>query len=140
MPVLGMIASGVAFELGLLVPDARITLAAFTLSAAFLGLCEAGFWTTVVELGHPFGGTAAGLMNTGGNAGGTLSPVLTPLLSAFFAANYGPELGWRLSLAVAGIIVIAGAAFWWGVDGDENHPPDSFRSPVETAADQTSDG
>ncbi len=43
---------------------------------------------------------------------------LTPLLSAFFAAHYGPELGWRLSLGIAGIIVIAGAAFWWGVEGE----------------------
>ena len=76
VPVLGMIASGVVFELGLLAPDARITLAAFTVSAALLGLCEAGFWTTVVELGDPFGGTAAGLMNTGGNAGG--HPVARP--------------------------------------------------------------
>jgi MFS transporter, ACS family, D-galactonate transporter len=116
VPVLGMIASGGVFELGLLGPDARITLAAFTLSAGLLGLAESGFWTTVVELGRPFGGTAAGLMNTGGNAGGTLSPVLTPILSAFFAARYGPDLGWRLSLGVAGIIVIAGGAFWWGVE------------------------
>jgi MFS family permease len=116
VPVLGMIASGAVFELGLLGPDARITLAAFTLSAGLLGLCEAGYWTTVVELGYPFGGTAAGLMNTGGNAGGTLSPALTPLLSGFFAARYGPDLGWRLSLGLAGIIVIAGAAFWWGID------------------------
>jgi ACS family D-galactonate transporter-like MFS transporter len=120
VPVLGMIASGVAFELGLLAPDARLTFAAFTLSAGLLGLCESGFWTTVVELGRPFGGTAAGLMNTGGNAGGTLSPVLTPLLSAFFATRYGPDLGWRLSLGVAGIVVIAGAAFWWGVEADSS--------------------
>jgi MFS family permease len=127
VPVLGMIASGVVFELGLLGPDARITLAAFTLSAGLLGLCEAGYWTTVVELGRPFGGTAAGLMNTGGNAGGTLSPALTPILSAFFAAHYGPDLGWRLSLGVAGIIVIAGAAFWWGVEAGEKPPvPDEL--------------
>ena len=122
MPVVGMIASGVVFELGLLGPDARITLAAFTLSAGLLGLCEAGYWTTVVELGRPFGGTAAGLMNTGGNAGGTVSPTLTPLLSAFFARHYGPDLGWRLSLAIAGLIVIAGAAFWWGVEAEEKPP------------------
>lgn len=120
VPVLGMIASGVVFELGLLAPDDRVTLAAFTLSAALLGLCEAGFWTTVVELGQPFGGAAAGLMNTGGNAGGTISPALTPLLGAFFAARYGPEVGWRLGLGVAGIIVITGAAFWWGVGRDEH--------------------
>jgi MFS family permease len=115
VPVVGMIAGGVVFELGLLGPDARMTLMAFTLSAALLGLCEASCWTTVVELGHPFGGTAAGLMNTGGNAGGTLSPALTPIMSALFSAHFGPELGWRLSLGIAGIIVIAGAAFWWGI-------------------------
>jgi MFS family permease len=138
LPVLGMIGSGIVFELGLLAPDARMTLGAFTLSAALLGLCEAGFWTTVVELGHPFGGTAAGLMNTGGNAGGTLSPALTPILSAFFAAHYGPELGWRLSLGVAGIIVIAGAAFWIGIEAVDIHRPDFFASPVETTTGKTS--
>lgn len=115
VPVLGMIASGVVFELGLLAPSARGTLVAFVGAAALLGLCEAGFWTTVVELGHPFGGTAAVLMNTGGNAGGTLSPYLTPLLSGLLAARYGPDLGWRLSLATAGMVIIAGAALWWGV-------------------------
>jgi MFS family permease len=115
VPVVGMIASGVVFELGLLGRDAQTTLAAFTIAAALIGACEAGFWTTVVELGSPFGGTAAGLMNSGGNAGGTLSPYLTPLLSTFFAERYGADLGWRLSLGVAGVIVVAGAAFWWGV-------------------------
>jgi MFS family permease len=140
VPVLGMIASGVVFELGLLVPDARMTLAAFTLSAGLLGLCEAGYWTTVVELGHPFGGTAAGLMNTGGNGGGTLSPYLTPRLSAFFAARFGPDLGWRLSLGVAGVVVIAGAAFWWGVPSEAGDGPESSRSDAEITAAGTSPG
>lgn len=134
VPVVGLIASGVVFEAGLLSPDARITLAAFTLSAGLLGLCEASYWTTVVELGQPFGGTAAGLMNTGGNAGGTLSPYLTPVLSNLFAAHYGPELGWRLSLGVAGLIVIAGAGFWWGVDPAEEHRSDALRPDLEIAA------
>jgi MFS family permease len=140
VPVLGMIASGIVFQLGLLTPDARMTLAAFTLSAGLLGLCEAGFWTTAVGLGQPFGGTAAALMNTGGNAGGTLSPFLTPVLGAFFGAHFGPDLGWRLSLGVAGLIVIAGAAFWWGVDEGKPHPPDFFWSDVEMAAGETSKG
>ena len=60
VPVIGMIASGSVFELGLLAPSAQGTLVAFVVAAALLGLCEAGFWTTVVELGGPFGGTAAG--------------------------------------------------------------------------------
>ncbi len=121
VPVVGMIASGSVFELGLLAPSAQGTLIAFVVAAALLGLCEAGFWTTVVELGGAFGGTAAGLMNTGGNAGGTLSPYLTPLFSSFFVTHYGSDVGWRLSLAIAGAIVVAGAALWWGV----NPPVDS---------------
>jgi MFS transporter, ACS family, D-galactonate transporter len=128
VPVLGMITSGVAFELGLLAPNARTTMAAFTLSAGLLGLCEAGYWTTVVELGRPFGGTAAGLLNTGGNAGGALSPYLTPVLSAFFAAHFGPDLGWRLSLGIAGVVVIAGAAFWCGIGAEKARH--SVESPI----------
>ncbi|HZN34095.1 MAG TPA: MFS transporter [Pirellulaceae bacterium] len=116
VPMLGMIASGVVFELGLLSPDIRVTLAAFALAAALLGATEGAFWTTVVELGGRFGGTAAGLMNTGGNAGGTLSPYVTPLLSTYFAAQFGEELGWRLGLSVAGAVSILGALLWCGVD------------------------
>ena len=99
----GMFSSGIVFEIGLLADSPRAMVAAFVLSAAILGACESAFWTTVVELGGTFGGTAAGLMNTGGNAGGTLSPYLTPLLSRILADRYGAGVGWRLSLAVAGI-------------------------------------
>jgi MFS family permease len=116
VPVTGMIASGVVFELGLLGPNARSTLVAFAIAAALIGACEGSFWTVVVELGRRFGGITAGLMNTGGNAGGTLSPYVTPLLSAYFARRFGEDMGWRLSLAVAGVIVIAGALLWVGVD------------------------
>jgi MFS family permease len=115
-----MIASGVVFELGLLGNTAQTTLAAFVVAAAFVGACEGSFWTTVVELGGPFGGTAAGLMNTGGNAGGTLSPSLTPLLSGFFAQQYGADSGWRLGLALAGAVPILGAALWLGVDSGQD--------------------
>ena len=125
VPVFGMIASGSVFELGLLAPRPQFTLVAFVIAAALLGLCEAAFWTTVVEIGGHLGGTAAGLMNTGGNAGGTLSPILTPLFSTFFVIRYGNEVGWRLSLAIAGAVVVGGAALWWGVVP----PEDSLEDP-----------
>ena len=115
VPVVAMIASGAIFELGLLGGSVQTTIAAFVVAAALVGVSEASFWTTVVELGGPYGGTAAGLMNTGGNLGGALSPSLTPLLSGFFADRYGVDSGWRLSLAVAGAIVVVGGALWWGV-------------------------
>jgi MFS family permease len=116
VPVLGMISAGAIFVLGLLSPDTRLTLVAFTIAAAFIGACEGAFWTTVVELGGSFGGTAAGLMNTGGNAGGTLSPYVTPLLSALFARQFGADLGWRMGLSIAGAISLLGATLWWGID------------------------
>jgi MFS family permease len=115
VPTVGMISSGIVFELGLMASRTEGTLVAFAVAAMLLGLCEASFWTTVVELGGPFGGTAAGLMNAGGNAGGTLSPYLTPVLSGFFQTHYGADYGWRMGLAVAGVVVIAGAGLWWGV-------------------------
>ena len=110
-----MITSGLVFECGLLTDDTRLMLASFTLAAALIGACEGGFWTTIVEIGGPYGGSAAGLMNMGGNAGGTVSPYLTPLLGAFFAEHYGAEIGWRLSLAIAGAFVAAGAILWVGI-------------------------
>jgi MFS transporter, ACS family, D-galactonate transporter len=120
VPALGMFAAGVIFELGLLSPDTRITLVAFAAAAACIGACEGAFWTAVVELGGRFRGTAAALMNTGGNAGGTLSPYVTPLLSGLFAEHFGQALGWRLGLSVAGAIAVLGAASWWGVESSRS--------------------
>lgn len=115
VPALGMVASGVVFELGLLSTDSRIMVTTFILSAGLLGMCEAAFWTTIVELGTPRGGLAAGLMNMGGNAGGMLSPYATPLLSACFGSLYGEQFGWRISLAIAGAAAMLGALMWFGV-------------------------
>jgi MFS transporter, ACS family, D-galactonate transporter len=115
VPGLGMIASGLVFELGVLSSDSRVMMAAFTLSAGLLGMCEAAFWTTIVELGTPRGGLAAGLMNMGGNAGGLLSPMATPFLSEMFGSLYGESVGWRASLGVAGAIPVVGALLWLGV-------------------------
>lgn len=115
VPGLGMIASGLVFEFGVLSSDSHVMMAAFTLSAGLLGMCEAAFWTTIVELGTPRGGLAAGLMNMGGNAGGLLSPVATPFLSEAFGNFYGESIGWRASLGVAGAIPVLGALLWLGV-------------------------
>jgi ACS family glucarate transporter-like MFS transporter len=115
VPLLGMIASGLVFEVGAASGDATIMLATFTLSAGLLGMCEAAFWTTIVELGAPRGGLAAAVMNFGGNAGGLFSPVVTPWLSEQLGATYGTSVGWRASLTVAGAVSILGALMWIGV-------------------------
>ena len=116
VPALGMIGSGSVFVLGLISSDSRLVVTAFIVSAGLLGTSEGAFWTSIVELGRPRGGLAAGLMNMGGNAGGLLSPIATPLLSAYFAKQYGESLGWRLGLAVAGVVSVVGALLWFGVE------------------------
>jgi MFS family permease len=117
--MLAMIGSGAVFELGLLAPNPHVTLVAFTIAAGLIGACEGAFWTTGVELGGRYGGTTGALMNAGGNLGGTLSPYVTPLLGGIFAEHYGEDAGWRMGLAVAGGIVIAGAVLWCGVRPEE---------------------
>ncbi|WP_373652147.1 MFS transporter [Schlesneria sp. DSM 10557] len=116
VPVIGMIASGAVFELGLITSDPQLTFISLAIASALIGACEGPFWTTSVELGGRYGGITGSLMNTVGNLGGTISPYITPWLGALFAARYGEVLGWKMSLAVAGAIVIVGALLWWGID------------------------
>jgi MFS transporter, ACS family, D-galactonate transporter len=125
----GMVASGVVFELGLLGSDSRVMVSAFAISAALLGMCEAAFWTTAVQLGRSRGGLAAGMMNLGGNAGGFLSPIATPWLGTYFGGYLGAATGWRASLAVAGAISVVGALMWLGVHpGSQEFSVDEARN------------
>ncbi|MGE3314326.1 MAG: MFS transporter [Planctomycetaceae bacterium] len=131
VPFAGLILSGAVFEAGLVSGISSVMLGAFVVSAGLLGACEGGFWTAVVELGGKNGGAAAGLMNMGGNAGGTLSPALTPVLSAYFASRFGDQVGWKLSLALAGVVAMVGAIFWLMIDFPER---DEAEISLETIA------
>ena len=129
VPMLCLIASGAIFEAGLLVGEPNLMLVAFTISAALIGCCEGAFWTTAVGLGGRLGGTCGGLMNAGGNLGGTISPYLTPILGAMFAKSHGEDVGWRISLAIAGLIGILGGFLWLGVD--PTPPPEDRITPSD---------
>ena len=72
VPLVGMLASGLVFELGLLAGDPQVTLAAFVLAVGFLVRAKPRSGPRSSSLAGRYGGTAAGLMNTGGNAGGTI--------------------------------------------------------------------
>jgi len=129
VPALAMILSGAVLCAGLLATDPRITLQAIALSAFCIGACEGSFWTTSVGLGGRYGGIVAGLMNCGGNAGGTLSPWVVPLLGGYFGKFYGADTGWRLSLAVASLIVMLGAVLWLGVTPRHDHDEGTAPGP-----------
>ena len=63
--------------------------------------------TMAVELGGKKGGTAAAIMNTGGNGIGLLAPVITPYV--------GERLGWGWGIAIGAAVGLLGAACWFGI-------------------------
>ena len=101
---LGMFGAAVFLMVGVLAQAHPWTVIAFTLALASLGLSEAAFWQTAIELGGARGGTAAALMNTGGNGIGLLAPLLTPFIAA--------RLGWQAGLGMGAVVGLAGALCW----------------------------
>lgn len=86
----------------------EIVLACLAVAMAGAGASEGAFWTASVEMGGRRGGSAAALLNTGGNGIGLLAPVLTPYVSA--------KLGWSAAVGLAIVVSLAAAALWWAVD------------------------
>jgi len=101
---LGMFSAVIFLVAGILAQAHPWTVIAFTLALASLGLSEAAFWQTAIELGGARGGTAAALMNTGGNGIGLLAPMLTPFIAAHF--------GWQAGLGMGAVVGLAGALCW----------------------------
>jgi ACS family glucarate transporter-like MFS transporter len=107
VPVVGLLLGAAATALGVFSPDPVTIDICFAAAMAAVGLGEGSFWTASVRIGGKRGGTAAGILNTGGNAGGLLAPVLTPLISTWF--------GWQAGLGLASVVCVLGAVLWWGV-------------------------
>lgn len=114
---LGMLGAVVSLVVGVLAQAQPWTVIAFTLALASLGLSEAAFWQTAIELGGARGGAAAALMNTGGNGIGLLAPMLTPLIAA--------HLGWQAGLGMGAVVCLLGALCWlWIRPAPATNEPD----------------
>ncbi len=123
MTVLCMVASAALLGAGVLFKNPIAIVTCFSLALAWLGACEGAFWTTATDLGGERSGTAAAIVNTGGNAGGALAPMLTPILGEWF--------GWKGSIAVACLFCFLGALCWFWIDPDEGMQD---REPGSTSA------
>src|SRR5947208_7811922 len=108
VPRIGMAASAVLLLFGIFATQPFWIVLWFTLSLGILGLCEGAFWTTAVELGGTRGGTAAAIMNTGGNGIGLLAPMVTPWV--------GAKMGWVWGIGLGAIVAVAGAVCWFWID------------------------
>jgi len=104
IPRIGMAASAVLLLLGIFAAQPPWIVLWFTLSLGVLGLCEGAFWTTAVDLGGTRGGTAAAIMNTGGNGIGLLAPMVTPWVAE--------KLGWAWGIGLGAFVALGGAVCW----------------------------
>jgi MFS transporter, ACS family, D-galactonate transporter len=99
-----MILAAILLAFGLDAPSPVSKVIFFTISLGSLGLSEAAFWNTAVELGGTRGGTTAAIMNTGGNGIGLLAPVITPLIAI--------HLSWQAGIGLGGVVAFLGALCW----------------------------
>ena len=120
VPMAGMCAGAALLGLGVRAREPEWIAAWLALAMGAVGAAEGPFWATAVELGGRRGGSAAALLNTGGNAGGLLAPVITPWVGAVY--------GWPWAVALGGLVSLGGAALWLGVD------------PQRPAKDRAADG
>jgi MFS family permease len=126
--ILCMVASAAFLGAGAACREPALIVTHFSLALAWLGACEGAFWTSATDLGGERSGTAAAIVNTGGNAGGALAPILTPILSEL--------LGWKGAIAVACVFCALGALCWFWIDPDEGSaaqtslPKESLRDGV----------
>jgi MFS family permease len=111
VPVAGLVLSALLTPAGLFLNEPAAVLIPFALAMVAVGMCEGPFWAAALQLGGPRGGTAAGVMNTGGNAVGLLAPALTPWLAEWF--------GWEAGIGAACVVCLAGAALWLWIDPAE---------------------
>jgi MFS family permease len=98
----GMLGAVVFLVIGVAADSWKV--AWFTLALGSLGLSEAAFWQTAVELGGKRGGTAAAVMNTGGNGIGLLAPIVTPWVAG--------QHGWKAGITLGAAVCFVGAVCW----------------------------
>src|SRR5262249_50824095 len=104
VPMVGMSAGALLLVLGILAESPGWIVVWFALALGAVGASEGPFWATAVELGRRRGGTAAGVMNTGGNVGGLAAPMVTPWV--------GNLLGGKLAIGLGGAICLPRVCLW----------------------------
>ncbi|CAN5247485.1 MFS transporter [soil metagenome] len=107
VPVIGLLLGAAATVAGAFITDAGMIVCCFAVAMGGIGLSEAAYWMVVVSIHRHRGGTAAAIMNTGGNAIGLLAPVMAPVLASHF--------GWQAVLYMASGVCTLAAGLWLGV-------------------------
>ncbi len=111
VPLVALFFSAGVLVLALMAETSFGVLVCLTLAMGAVGMSEGSYWTAATRIGGHHGGSAAAVLNTGGNAGGLLAPALTPIIS--------DQYGWHATLAVAGGVCVLAAIPWVLIDPEE---------------------
>ncbi len=104
----GLALSAIFLVVGINVSSPGQALAGLSLAVGFLLCTEPAYWSTSMDLGGAYAGTAGGVMNMAGNLGGVVSTALVPIL-----VN---RWGWPFAFQSAAVLALVGAALWTLVD------------------------
>jgi ACS family glucarate transporter-like MFS transporter len=102
------------------VENSQVAVGALSLSVASLLSVESIFWSSSMELGGRYAGTAGAIMNTAGNLGGIVSTLAVPLLIQ--------RVGWTIAFGSTGALAGISAALWFKIgsrqleEGSEGEP------------------
>lgn len=121
VPVVCLSAAAVLVYVGAHAADARVAVLVLSLGAAFAWGAEGPAWTTATGFARDAAGTAAGLLNTGGNFGGGLA--------AFLSAWIAQQVGWAGAFTVGSALAFLGSILWMTIDATHRVP-----APNPTAA------
>ena len=80
----GLGLSAVFLVIGINVASPAQALVGLSLAVGFLLCTEPAYWSTSMDLGGAYAGTAGGIMNMAGNLGGVVSTALVPILVSHF--------------------------------------------------------
>lgn len=105
--MVGYALSGLLLFLAAYAHAAWLSVAALSLSIAFLMAAESPFWATATYLGGANVGTLSGVMNAAGVLGGILSTSLMPVLVQHF--------GWLVALASGTVMGLFCVLVWIGI-------------------------
>jgi MFS transporter, ACS family, glucarate transporter len=100
----GLGLSAVFLVVGINVASPAQALVGLSLAVGFLLCTEPAYWSTSMDLGGAYAGTAGGVMNMAGNLGGVVSTALMPILVSHF--------GWPFAFISAAGCALVGAALW----------------------------
>ena len=99
-----LILAAVVLLIGAVVEDAYVALVFLSLAFGFQQSTEGAYWAVVIHVARGHAGTAAAIMNTGGNLVGGISTPMFVLLERQFGA--------AVAIAVAAFFSLLAAALW----------------------------